>query len=54
MHGEIDAPGGQGFFNLFREHALGADHGESDVSNFVAGSMNDFDFNFVAARAQQC
>ena len=53
MHGEIDASGGEGFFDFFGEHALGADHGQGDVGDFVAGGVNDFDFDFVAAGAQQ-
>ena len=54
MHGEINSPGGQGFFNLFGEHPLGANHRERNISNLVAGSMDDFNLNFVPARAQQC
>ena len=53
MHGEIDASGGEGFFDFFGEHALGADHGEGDVGDFVAGGVDDFDFDFVAAGAQE-
>ena len=52
MHGEIDSAGGEGFFDFFGEHALGADLGERDVGDFVASGMDDFDFDFVAARAQ--
>src|ERR1700692_622767 len=54
MYGKIDVAVGEGFFNFFCEHALGADHGEGNVGNFVTGSMDDFDFDLVAARAQQC
>ena len=53
VDGEIDASGGEGFFNFFREHALGADHGEGYVGDFVAGGVNDFDFDFVATVAQE-
>src|ERR1700677_3694632 len=53
MYGEVDASGGERFFDLFRKHALGADFGESDVGNFVAGGVDDLDFNFVAACAQK-
>ncbi len=59
MHGEIDAAGGEGFFYLFGENsfaksALGAHLGQGDIGNLVAGGMNNFNFDFVAARAQQC
>ena len=53
MHGEIDAPGGESFFNFFRKHAFGADLGQGDVGDLVASSVDDFDFHFVAAAAQQ-
>ena len=58
MHGEIDAAGGESFFDLFGENsfaksALGADHGQGDVGDFVAGGVDDLDFDFMAARAQQ-
>src|SRR6202021_844369 len=58
MDGEIDAAGGEGFFNLFGEDsfaqpALGADHREGDVGDFVAGGVDDFDFDLVASGAQQ-
>src|SRR5208282_5913437 len=53
VHGEIDASGGEGFFNFLGKHALGANHGQSDVGDFVAGGVDDFDFDVVAARAQE-
>ena len=53
MHGEIDAASGERFLDFLGEHALGADHGESHVGDLVAGGVDDFDFNFVAARAQE-
>ena len=53
MHGEIDASGGEGFFNFLREHALGADHGQGNVGDFVAGGVDDFDLDLVAAGAQE-
>ena len=53
MHGEIDAFGGQGLFDLLGEHALGANLGESDVGNFVARGVDDFDFNLMSAGAQE-
>ena len=52
VHSEIDLSRGEGFFDFFREHSLGADHGEGDVSNFVAGGMDDFDLDLVSAIAQ--
>jgi hypothetical protein len=53
MHGEIDAAGGKRLFDFFGEHALGADHGEGNVGDLVAGGVDDFDFHFMAARAQK-
>ena len=58
MHGEIDASGGEGFFNFlgedsFAESALGADHGQGDIGNLVAGGVDDFNLDFVSARAQE-
>ena len=52
MHRQIDAAGGQGFFNFLSEHALGTDFGESLVCNLVASGLEDLDFHFVAALAQ--
>jgi hypothetical protein len=58
MHGEIDAAGGEGFFDFFGENSFAespfrADHGERDVGDFVAGGVDDFDFYFVAAGAEK-
>ena len=53
MHRKIDAAFGQRFFNLFGEHALGADLGERDVGDLVAGGLDDLDLDFVSALAQQ-
>ncbi len=58
MHGEVDASGGEGFFDFFGEDSFaesgfGADHGERDVGDFVAGGVDDFDFDFMAAGAQE-
>ena len=53
MDGEINASCGEGFFNFFGEHALGADHRQRDVGDFVAGGVNDLDFDFVATVAQE-
>ena len=53
MYGEIDAAFEQRFFDLLGEHALGADLGEGDVENLVAGGLDDFQFDFVSALAQQ-
>ena len=50
---EINFPGGQRLFNFFGEHALGADLREGYVGDFVAGGVNDLDFDFVAALAQK-
>src|SRR5271155_4205174 len=58
MDSQIDVAGGEGFFDLLRKNslaksALGADHGERNVGDFVAGGVNNFDFHHVAARAQE-
>src|SRR5208283_2001824 len=58
MHGEINTSGGEGLLDFFRENslaksALRADLGQGDVGDLVAGSVNDFDLNFVAACPQQ-
>ena len=53
VDGEIDASGGEGFFDLFGKHAFGAHHSQGDVGDFVAGSVDDFNLDFVAAGAQQ-
>src|ERR1700733_8881801 len=54
MNREIDASICERFLNFFREHPFGADHGEGDVGNLVAGGVNNFDFHFVSARAKKC
>ena len=58
MHGEIDASGGEGLFNFFGENsfaqsALGADHGEGDIGDFISGGVDDFNFYFMAARSKK-
>ena len=53
VHGEIDAAFGEGLFDLLGEHALGADLGQGDVGDFVAGGLDDLEFDLVAACAQQ-
>src|ERR1051326_6236687 len=50
---QIDAPGREGFFDFFGEHALGAYFGEGHVGDLVTGGMNNFNFDFVAAGAEQ-
>jgi hypothetical protein len=53
VNGQIDTSGGEGFFDLFGKHALGANFGQGDVGDFVAGGMNNVDFDFVSANAEQ-
>ena len=53
VHGDVDATLGQRIFNLLGEHALGADLRQSDVGDLVAGGLDDLDFDFVSALAQQ-
>ena len=51
VDGEIDPAVGQRFFDFLGEHALGADLGEGHVEDLVASGLDDFEFDFVAARA---
>src|SRR5579864_4361778 len=53
MNGEVDTPRGKGLFNFFSEHAFGADLGQGNVGDLVAGGMNNFNFDFVAARTEK-
>jgi hypothetical protein len=53
MYGEINAAGGQSFFDLFGKHSFSADHGQGNVSDLVAGGVDDLDFDFVTASPQQ-
>jgi hypothetical protein len=53
MHCQINAARGQCFFNFFGEHSFGANFGEGNVGDFVAGGLDDFNFNFVATLAKQ-
>ncbi len=48
VHGQVGAAVEQRFFDLFGEEALGADLGQRDVGDFVAGSLNDFDAALAA------
>src|ERR1019366_10711587 len=53
VDGEIDAVFDEGFFDFLGKHALGANHGQSDIGDFVAGRLDDFQLNRVTLRAQQ-
>src|SRR5579859_221954 len=53
MDGQVNASGGEGFFDLLGEHPLGAYFGEGDVGDLVSGGMNNFNFDFMAAGAQK-
>src|ERR1700745_2569148 len=44
---------GQRLLDLFGEHALGANFGESDIENLVSGGPDDLEFDLVALLAQQ-
>jgi len=52
VDGEIDAAFDEGLFDLFGEHAFGADLGEGDLLQPVAGGADDLDGDFVALGAQ--
>jgi hypothetical protein len=53
MHGQVDTTVGQRLFNLLGKHAFRANFGQSDVSDFVAGSLDDLEVDFVAMFAKQ-
>src|SRR5581483_3355066 len=52
MDGEVHAAREQRFLDLLGEHALGADLGEGHIPDLVAGGLDDFDFNLMAADAK--
>ena len=47
VYREIDPILGQGFLDLLGEHALGADFGEGDIGDLVAGGLDDLNLNLV-------
>src|SRR5271157_805714 len=47
VHREIYAIFEEGFFNFLGEHALGADLGERDLGDFVAGGLDDLELDGV-------
>src|SRR5207247_8466827 len=51
---EIDTPLSQSLFDFFCEHAFRADFGERDIENLIAGSLDDFDFDRMPARFEEC
>jgi hypothetical protein len=51
VNGEIDAVFKEGFFNFLRKHALGANLGQSNVGDLVAGRLDDFQLHRVTLRA---
>src|SRR6202034_770127 len=58
VDGEIDAASGESLFdflgeNSFAEPTLRTDHGQGDVGDLIATGVDDFDFDFVAAGAQE-
>src|SRR5579864_2035681 len=53
MNVEVDTPRGKGFFDFFGEHALRTNLGQGNVGDLVAGGMNNFNFDFVAARTEK-
>src|SRR5580693_3219932 len=53
MYCKVDASLGQGLFDLLGEHALGANLGEGNIGDLVAGGLDDFQFDFVTPFAQQ-
>ena len=53
MHREIDPLLRQRFLDFLGEHALGADLGESDIGDPVAGGLDDFNFDVMPALLEQ-
>jgi hypothetical protein len=53
VHSEVDAFFSQRFFDLFCEHALGANFGQRDIGNLVAGRLDDFEFDSMSTLTQQ-
>ena len=53
VNGEIDASCGKRLLNFQREHAFGADLGEGDLLQTVAGGTDNFQFDGVTGGAQQ-
>src|SRR5436309_870095 len=53
MHRQINASGRESLLDFFREHALGADLGERNIGDLVAGGVNDLDLDFITTFAQR-
>src|ERR1700750_726451 len=51
VYSQVDSPGRQRLFDLLGEHALGADFGEGNVGDLVAGGVDDLDLDLVGARS---
>ncbi len=49
----IHAISRQRFLNFLGEHALGADLGQRDIGNLVAGGFDDFNFDLVSTLLEQ-
>ena len=49
VHCEIDTALDQCLFDLLGEHSFCADFGQGNIGNFVAGGLDDFDGDRVAA-----
>ena len=53
VDGEINSAIRERFLDLFDEHALRSDFGEGHIGDFVAGSVDDLDFDLVIAVAKE-
>jgi hypothetical protein len=53
VDGQIDGPGQQRLFDFLGEHALGADLGEGNIGDPVAGGLDDFNFDVMPALLEQ-
>ena len=53
VHCEVHSFLGQRFLNFPGEHAFGADLGQRDIGNPVAGGFDDFNFDLVSALLEQ-
>jgi len=53
VNGKIDPTLGQCLLNFLGEHSLRADLRERYIDDLVAGSVNDFDLDFMPLRTQE-
>jgi len=54
VDGEVDAAFEERVLDFLGEEALGADAGEGDVGDLVAGGLDDFEFGFYTELGEAC